>query len=167
MTASPPDASDRPFYTRKFFLIPAGLLVVAAIALGFVATWEHHDLPRTVRDAAQESMAGVPDEATEISASYDRIRIQGGCSTLTFLPPNAQWRSYTATHMVKTLDPTTFGPSSGCEPVEHDCVEEVGTILTGYAASDHAGEGGNARHLYVIPDCESGRALIAWSTFDL
>ncbi|WP_020108636.1 hypothetical protein [Nocardia sp. 348MFTsu5.1] len=162
------EAADRPMIRRKLVLIPSAIVVVALITLGFFATWEHHSLDRTVRDAAKESQVEVPGTATEVSATYDRVRIQGGCSTLSFLMPKPQWRNYVSAHMIEILTPTTFGPSSGCEPIPHDCVDDVGADgLTGYTAGDRGGESGDARTLYVIPDCEPGKALIAWSAFDL
>ncbi|PXW31307.1 UNVERIFIED_CONTAM: hypothetical protein DES50_10573 [Williamsia faeni] len=164
-TTSPDGGS---LYQKRRILIPAVLLLVISIAVASFFIWHHRSLEQIANEAADESQVDIPADATQVTANYDRIRIQGGCSRVSFLLPTPQWRTYVEEYATEHLTPSSYGPTSTCDKIPFDCVDDVRPNgLTGFIAKDEVDDGAKYRYLFVIPDCEPGKTLISWSTFDL
>ncbi|HEY9314291.1 hypothetical protein [Williamsia sp.] len=156
-------------FRRKRLAIPAAILLVIIVATASFFAWYHRNQEQIANAAADESHVEIPQDATELSATHDLIRIQGGCSRLSFLLPSLQWRTYVQQYATKPLTASSYGPGrSTCDDIPFDCVEDVRpNRRTGFITKDNIDDGAKYRYLFVIPECKTGQTLISWSTFDL
>lgn len=140
--------------SRAATTIAAATLVVVGLASCTVGTGHR------AGQLADRIGVSVPPGATRLAVDDPPGGGQGSCSSLAFLLPRTEWKSYVGQYFsVDTLDKLDSVPGF-CGHALIDC--DGGALATGFQASgDHRGL---KRSLEVIPDCVDGQAKIAWGT---
>ncbi|GAB09272.1 hypothetical protein GOARA_036_00040 [Gordonia araii NBRC 100433] len=133
---------------------------MTALLAGALTSCSSTGTDRGAVNFASRIGVSVPANASHIKVNDPPFTVQGGCSSLEFLIPEADWAAYVTPYFgADELDDLSSAPGF-CGHALIDC--EGGALVKGFQASgQHDGIG---RSIEVIPHCVNGQARIAWGT---